>query len=63
MGKRIISASEYRIQQSELLRIYEKSVRTCLRDNGSQNIADKISFFRDGVANPEECFISESTEI
>ena len=55
-NKTMITASEYRLKQTELLNEYEERVRKWLKDKGENQIAEKIPFFRDGVTNPEVWF-------
>jgi len=53
-------AIQYRMEQDRLLIEYEEKVRKWLADNGEEELAEKIPFFRDGVTCPEKWFSSDN---
>ena len=52
----MITATEYRKKQAQLLAEYETRVREWLWDYGEKELSEKIPFFKDGVVNPEKWF-------
>lgn len=52
----MLSAAEYRKENDALMQEYESRVRSWLSDRGNPELANKIPFFRDGVATPEVWF-------
>ena len=52
----MITANEYIQKKNEILDEYESRVRAWLKDEGANEIADKIPFYRDGVTCPDIWF-------
>jgi len=52
----MISATEYREKKEKLMQEYEAAVRKWLKDNGKDELSEKIPFYRDGVTCPEVWF-------
>ncbi len=52
----MVSASEYKYEQNVLLTEYEQKVRKWLKENGQEELSEKIPFFKDGVVCPEKWF-------
>ena len=52
----MIAVAEYRRQNQSLMEEYENRVRNWLSGKGNPELANKIPFFRDGIATPEVWF-------
>lgn len=56
----MITAIEYKEKNKALLDEYESTVRKWLKEQGKENISEKIPFFRDGVVCPEKWFAKDN---